>query len=148
MLSFPYLSIISSKLQQTFTKISQEITVKYFQQYNAVPPTPLLTSDVLKEENELWPDVQVCLKYITWFLILMMSRRGWALLSGRWGWIRSASGSWLRSWPLPSAMNMIITSIIVTRTSRLQWRTRSWTQTLLWRRKGEPRANHFHSSRW
>ena len=29
-----------------------------FQQYNAVPPTPLLTSDVLKEENELWPDVQ------------------------------------------------------------------------------------------
>lgn len=28
------------------------------QQYNAVPPTPLLTSDVLKEENELWPDVQ------------------------------------------------------------------------------------------
>jgi mitogen-activated protein kinase-activated protein kinase 2 len=23
-----------------------------------VPPTPLLTSDVLKEENELWPDVQ------------------------------------------------------------------------------------------
>ena len=34
--------------------------VKYsiFQQYNAVPPTPLLTSDVLKEENEQWPDVQ------------------------------------------------------------------------------------------
>ena len=29
-----------------------------FQQYNAVPPTPLLTSDVLKEENEQWPDVQ------------------------------------------------------------------------------------------
>ena len=29
-----------------------------FQQYNAVPPTPLLTSNVLKEENELWPDVQ------------------------------------------------------------------------------------------
>ena len=23
-----------------------------------VPPTPLLTSDVLKEENEQWPDVQ------------------------------------------------------------------------------------------
>ena len=23
-----------------------------------MPPTPLLTSDVLKEENELWPDVQ------------------------------------------------------------------------------------------
>ena len=31
----------------------------FLQQYNAVPPTPLLTSDVLKEENELWPDVQV-----------------------------------------------------------------------------------------
>ena len=31
---------------------------KLFQQYNAVPPTPLLTSDVLKEENEQWPDVQ------------------------------------------------------------------------------------------
>jgi hypothetical protein len=29
-----------------------------FQQYNVVPPTPLLTSDVLKEENEQWPDVQ------------------------------------------------------------------------------------------
>ena len=29
-----------------------------FQQYNTVPPTPLLTSDVLKEENEQWPDVQ------------------------------------------------------------------------------------------
>ena len=58
MLTFTYLSIISSKLQQNFTK--KEITVKYFQQYNAVPPTPLLTSDVLKEENELWPDVQVC----------------------------------------------------------------------------------------
>ncbi len=28
------------------------------QQYNVVPPTPLLTSDVLKEENEQWPDVQ------------------------------------------------------------------------------------------
>ena len=23
-----------------------------------MPPTPLLTSDVLKEENEQWPDVQ------------------------------------------------------------------------------------------
>ena len=31
---------------------------KNLQQYNAVPPTPLLTSDVLKEENEQWPDVQ------------------------------------------------------------------------------------------
>jgi hypothetical protein len=31
---------------------------KLFQQYNVVPPTPLLTSDVLKEENEQWPDVQ------------------------------------------------------------------------------------------
>ena len=29
-----------------------------FQQYTAVPPTPLLTSQVLKEENEAWPDVQ------------------------------------------------------------------------------------------
>ena len=29
-----------------------------FKQYDAVPPTPLLTTDVLKEENELWPEVQ------------------------------------------------------------------------------------------
>lgn len=34
------------------------ITNVSFQQYNAVPQTPLLTSDVLKEENEQWPDVQ------------------------------------------------------------------------------------------
>ena len=28
------------------------------QQYTAVPQTPLLTSQVLKEENEQWPEVQ------------------------------------------------------------------------------------------
>ena len=28
------------------------------QQYNAVPQTPLLTSQVLKEETEQWPEVQ------------------------------------------------------------------------------------------
>merc|ERR1711953_1500502 len=38
--------------------IDQVIQNKWVSQYNAVPPTPLLTSDVLKEENELWPDVQ------------------------------------------------------------------------------------------
>ena len=32
--------------------------LEYFQQYNAVPQTPLLTSDVLKEETEQWLDVQ------------------------------------------------------------------------------------------
>ena len=35
-----------------------EVKLFLFQQYNAVPPTPLLTTDVLKEENEQWPDVQ------------------------------------------------------------------------------------------
>ena len=29
-----------------------------FQQYTVVPQTPLLTSQVLKEENEQWPEVQ------------------------------------------------------------------------------------------
>jgi len=38
--------------------IDQVIRNKWIAQYNAVPPTPLLTSDVLKEENEQWPDVQ------------------------------------------------------------------------------------------
>eukprot|EP00092_Neocalanus_flemingeri_P010607 GFUD01011426.1.p1 GENE.GFUD01011426.1~~GFUD01011426.1.p1 ORF type:complete len:402 (+),score=101.28 GFUD01011426.1:267-1472(+) len=38
--------------------IDQVIGNKWIAQYNAVPPTPLLTSDVLKEENEQWPDVQ------------------------------------------------------------------------------------------
>merc|ERR1712183_1129842 len=38
--------------------IDQVIENKWIAQYNAVPPTPLLTSDVLKEENEQWPDVQ------------------------------------------------------------------------------------------
>ena len=31
---------------------------KIFQQYTAVPETPLLTSKVLKEETEQWPEVQ------------------------------------------------------------------------------------------
>jgi hypothetical protein len=35
-----------------------KVTFFMLQQYNVVPPTPLLTSDVLKEENEQWPDVQ------------------------------------------------------------------------------------------
>ena len=34
------------------------VEIPLFQQYDAVPPTPLLTSDVLKEETEQWPDVQ------------------------------------------------------------------------------------------
>lgn len=38
--------------------IDQVIRNKWIAQYNVVPPTPLLTSDVLKEENEQWPDVQ------------------------------------------------------------------------------------------
>eukprot|EP00090_Calanus_glacialis_P028761 TRINITY_DN4614_c0_g1_i2.p1 TRINITY_DN4614_c0_g1~~TRINITY_DN4614_c0_g1_i2.p1 ORF type:complete len:400 (-),score=81.32 TRINITY_DN4614_c0_g1_i2:152-1351(-) len=38
--------------------IDEVIRNKWISQYNAVPPTPLLTSDVLKEENEQWPDVQ------------------------------------------------------------------------------------------
>jgi len=38
--------------------IDQVIRNKWVAQFNAVPPTPLLTSDVLKEENEQWPDVQ------------------------------------------------------------------------------------------
>jgi len=38
--------------------IDQVINNKWISQYNVVPPTPLLTSDVLKEENEQWPDVQ------------------------------------------------------------------------------------------
>lgn len=38
--------------------IDQVIRNQWVAQYNAVPPTPLLTSDVLKEENEQWPDVQ------------------------------------------------------------------------------------------
>lgn len=38
--------------------INQVIESKWISQYNTVPPTPLLTSDVLKEENEQWPDVQ------------------------------------------------------------------------------------------
>jgi len=31
---------------------------KWISQYTAVPPTPLLTSQVLSEENEQWPEVQ------------------------------------------------------------------------------------------
>jgi len=38
--------------------IDQVISSKWIEQYDAVPPTPLLTTDVLKEENELWPEVQ------------------------------------------------------------------------------------------
>jgi len=38
--------------------IDQVIKNKWISQYNVVPCTPLLTSDVLKEENEQWPDVQ------------------------------------------------------------------------------------------
>jgi len=38
--------------------IDQVIGSKWVAQYDAVPPTPLLTSDILKEENEQWPDVQ------------------------------------------------------------------------------------------
>jgi len=38
--------------------IDQVIESGWISQYEAVPPTPLLTSDVLKEETEQWPDVQ------------------------------------------------------------------------------------------
>jgi len=38
--------------------IDQVIASKWVSQYDAVPPTPLLTSDILKEETEQWPDVQ------------------------------------------------------------------------------------------
>jgi len=38
--------------------IDDVIKNKWISQYNAVPQTPLLTSDVLKEENDQWPDVQ------------------------------------------------------------------------------------------
>jgi len=38
--------------------IDQVIGNKWIAQYEVVPPTPLLTTDVLKEENEQWPDVQ------------------------------------------------------------------------------------------
>jgi len=38
--------------------IDQVIESGWVSQYDAVPPTPLLTSDVLKEETEQWPDVQ------------------------------------------------------------------------------------------
>ena len=47
-----------TKMSASFCHIFSDIILPHFQQYNAVPPTPLLTSDVLKEENELWPDVQ------------------------------------------------------------------------------------------
>merc|ERR1711935_595979 len=38
--------------------IDQVIRNQWVAQYNAVPPTPLLTSQVLKEETEQWPEVQ------------------------------------------------------------------------------------------
>ncbi|TRY70455.1 hypothetical protein TCAL_02386 [Tigriopus californicus] len=38
--------------------IDEVIKNKWIAQYTAVPQTPLLTSQVLKEENEQWPDVQ------------------------------------------------------------------------------------------
>ena len=38
--------------------IDQVIRNQWISQYNAVPQTPLLTSDVLKEETEQWLDVQ------------------------------------------------------------------------------------------
>ena len=38
--------------------IDQVIGSKWVSQYNTVPPTPLLTTEVLKEETEQWPDVQ------------------------------------------------------------------------------------------
>ncbi len=34
------------------------LNFRCFQQYTAVPQTPLATSTVLKEENEQWPEVQ------------------------------------------------------------------------------------------
>ena len=40
------------------TKENYCFIVSFFQQYTAVPQTPLLTSQVLKEENDQWPEVQ------------------------------------------------------------------------------------------
>ena len=34
------------------------IYLLFFQQFTAVPQTPLLTSQVLKEDSEAWPEVQ------------------------------------------------------------------------------------------
>jgi hypothetical protein len=34
------------------------LTVFLFQQHTAVPQTPLLTTMILKEQNEQWPEVQ------------------------------------------------------------------------------------------
>jgi hypothetical protein len=50
-------------LKLVFQSINQSINQSiylsiYLQQYTAVPQTPLLTSFVLKEETEQWPDVQ------------------------------------------------------------------------------------------
>ena len=42
----------------TLFESAAKYKLKYLQQYNAVPQTPLLTSDVLKEETEQWLDVQ------------------------------------------------------------------------------------------
>merc|ERR1712088_757103 len=38
--------------------IDDVIKHKWIAQYNTVPQTPLLTSQVLKEENENWSDIQ------------------------------------------------------------------------------------------
>jgi len=51
--------VIESKwISVSFISSYKIIKIVILQQYNTVPPTPLLTSDVLKEENEQWPDVQ------------------------------------------------------------------------------------------
>merc|ERR1711915_1156333 len=51
--------VIESKwISVSFISFYKIIKINILQQYNTVPPTPLLTSDVLKEENEQWPDVQ------------------------------------------------------------------------------------------
>ena len=51
--------IIQDLLEVCYT-FSRSIIIKTFplQQYNTVPQTPLLTSQILKEENENWSDIQ------------------------------------------------------------------------------------------
>ena len=55
--------------------------LKYFQQYNAVPQTPLLTSDVLKEETEQWLDVQQGMSLALREMRVDQVRESWQFLS-------------------------------------------------------------------
>ena len=54
LLGFEYGDVVLCLVINTRSSLLQSV----FQQYTAVPQTPLLTSQVLKEENEQWPEVQ------------------------------------------------------------------------------------------